>query len=98
MVYALDISNKTVNPLAKFSDIASIANIVSSLFVILASLAFVFIMLLGAFTFLTAGGDEEKVKQAQKTLKFAIIGMVIVFISFLIVKLIEKIFGIDLPL
>lgn len=98
MVYALDISKESVNPLARFSDIASIANVAVSLFIILAALSFVFIMLTGAYTYLTAGGDAEKVKQAQKTFKFAIIGMIVVFASFLIVKLIEFVLRIDLPL
>ncbi len=98
MVYALDLTQESVNPLAKISNIASIANVVTSLLVILAALAFVFIMLSGAFTYITAGGDAEKVKQAQKTFKSALIGMIIVLVSFLIVKLIEFILGIDLPL
>lgn len=98
MVYALDISQESVNPLAKFSDFASIINVAVSLFIILASLSFVFIMLSGAYTFMTAGGDAEKVKQSQKTFKFAIIGMIVVLISFLIVKLIEIVLGVDLPL
>lgn len=98
MVYALDISQESVNPLAKFSNFASITNVIVSLFIILAALAFVFVMLSGAYTFITAGGDAEKVKQAQKTFKFAIIGMIVVFASFLIVKLIEFILRIDLPL
>lgn len=98
MVYALDITNPNINPIAKFADIASIVNIISSLLIIFASLAFIFMMLTGAYTYMTSGGDAEKVKQSQKTLKFAIIGMVVVLVSFLIVKLIEKILGIQLPL
>lgn len=98
MVYALDISQESVNPLAKFGDFASIVNPLVSLFVILVSLSFVFIMLNGAYTFMTAGGDAEKVKQAQKTFKFAIIGLVVVLTSFIIVKLIERVLGIKLPL
>ncbi len=98
MVYALDISKESVNPLAKFSNFASIINVVVSLFIILASIAFVFVMLSGAYTYMTSGGDAEKVKQAQKTFKFAIIGLIVVLISFLIVKLIEVIFAINLPL
>lgn len=98
MVYALDISQESVNPLAKFSNFAKIINVIVSLFIILAALAFVFIMLSGAYTFMTAGADAEKVKQAQKTFKFAIIGLLVVLTSFLIVKLIEMILGINLPL
>ncbi len=98
MVYALDISNPNTNPLAKFSNIASLANILTSLLVLFAALAFVFMMLMGAYTFMTAGGDAEKVKKAQSTLKYALIGLAIVLVSLLIVKLIEYIFGINLPL
>ena len=45
---------------------------------------------------MTAAGDAEKVKQAQKMFKFAIFGFIIVFVSFLMIKVIEIILGITI--
>lgn len=94
----LDLSDKSINPLAKFSDFSKILNLVIPLLVGGAALLAVAMALIGGYTLLTAAGDAEKVKTAQKTFKGAVIGFVIVFTAFLLVKLIEIILGIDLPL
>jgi len=52
-----------------------------------------FIMLVnGAFTYLTSLGNPEKLKKAQGTLRYAIIGLVIFLSSFLILKIIDTLF------
>lgn len=94
----LDLSDKSINPLAKFSDFAEILNLVIPLLVGGAAAVAVGMALVGGYTLLTAAGDAEKVKVAQKTFKSAVIGFLIVFVAFLLVKLIEIILGIDLPL
>jgi len=61
----------------------------SSAFVLLA----LFIMLVsGGFTYLTSFGNPEKVKKAQGTIKFAIIGFVIFLASYLILTIIDFLF------
>lgn len=52
-----------------------------------------FIMLVvGAYTYLTSFGNPEKVKKAQSTFKFAIIGFVLFLSSFLILNAIDYLF------
>jgi len=52
-----------------------------------------FIMfVVGAFNYLTSFGDEKKVKTAQGTIKYAILGTVIFLASYLILTLIDTIF------
>lgn len=52
-----------------------------------------FVMLvIGAFTYLTSGGNPERVKKAQGTLKFAIIGFILFISAFLILKIISVLF------
>ena len=56
-------------------------------------LVVLFIMLVvGAFHYLTSLGNPEKLKKAQGTLKYAIIGLVIFLASFLILKVIDTLF------
>ena|SRR3989338_3578355 len=97
-VYALDLSNQTVNPLAKFGDIASLLNLFIPILIIGAALLLLIMLLYGGFTWITAGGTPENLAKAQKIMTFAIIGLVIVILSFLFVKLISIIFKIDAPL
>ncbi|MDD2807277.1 MAG: hypothetical protein PHW95_02005 [Patescibacteria group bacterium] len=44
----------------------------------------IIIILYGGFTWMTAGGNEEKVSQAKKIITAGIVGLVIIFISFAI--------------
>ncbi len=63
--------------------------VISSVFVIL----ILFVMfVIGAFSYLTSFGNEDKVKKAQGTLKLALIGVLIFISSFLILKIIDVIF------
>jgi len=47
----------------------------------------------GGFVFIFSGGNEEKVKQGKQILIGAIIGLVIVFASFLIIKFSSELLG-----
>lgn len=52
-----------------------------------------FIMIvIGGFNYLTSFGNPEKVKKAQGTIKFAIIGFVLFMMSYLILFIIDVLF------
>ncbi len=56
-------------------------------------LLILFIMfLIGGFHYLTSFGNPEKIKKAQGTLKYAILGLVIYMSSFIILKIIDAVF------
>lgn len=67
---------------------ANILSIASALVIVV-----LFIMFInGAFHYLTSLGNPEKLKKAQGTLKYAVIGLVIFLVSFLILKIIDTLF------
>ena len=52
-----------------------------------------FIMfIIGAYHYLTAFGIEEKVKKAQGTMKYALIGLLVFALSYLILRIIGQVF------
>lgn len=57
-------------------------------------LAIIFIIFSG-IQWIISGGDEKKIEAARKRLTYSIIGLVIVFASFLIVSLVFYLLGID---
>ena len=66
----------------------NILNIASALIIVV-----LFIMVVtGAFHYLTSLGNPEKLKKAQGTLRYAVIGLVIFLASFLILKVIDTLF------
>ncbi|MEK7112403.1 MAG: hypothetical protein AAB875_03675 [Patescibacteria group bacterium] len=53
-----------------------------------------FIMLIsGGFKYITSGGDPKGVEEAKKTLTYAIGGMVLLALSFLLLRFIEQFTG-----
>jgi hypothetical protein len=55
-----------------------------------------FVMLLyGSFKFLISGGNNKGMEDAQKTLTFSVIGLVVALSSFLIVRLISEFTGVS---
>ena len=94
----LDISNREIFPPAKFDSIASILNLIMPLFIGGAGLVFFITLLIGALTIITAGGNSERFQTGRKKITFSIMGLIMVISSYFIVKLIEIVFGLDLPL
>jgi len=60
-----------------------VGNIVSSVIAVFGAALFVY-LLWGGFKYMTAGGEASKVQEAKDTIKNAIIGIVIVALSFAI--------------
>jgi cytochrome bd-type quinol oxidase subunit 2 len=56
----------------------------------LMSLIAVVMIIIGGFTWLTAGGNEEKVDKAKKIISAAVIGMIIVIIAWAIVIFVAR--------
>lgn len=63
----------------------TIARLIRTVITLLGILAVIFVMY-GGFSFMTAGGNDDKVKRARKILTSAVIGLVIVLSSFAIVQ------------
>lgn len=58
----------------------------------LGGLVCVVMIIVSGYTYMTAGGDEQKVSSAQKSLMNAIIGLVICFVAVMLVNFVLKTF------
>lgn len=56
---------------------------------ILSGATALFLIIYSGIRYIRSGGDQEKLKGARETLTYAIIGLVIVFLSFAIINLIS---------
>lgn len=68
-----------------------ITNAINFLFVVAALLALVF-LIIGGVKWLTSQGEKEGVNKARETIVAAIVGLVIIFLSYLIVNFILNLF------
>lgn len=62
---------------------------------IFAAIIFFFMLLIGGISWLTSGGDEQKVAGAKGQITNALIGLAIVLAGWAIVTLVGSFFGID---
>jgi len=87
MVYAFTIDS-TSFPAAKVAKIGDIMNLALPLALTGAGLIFLVITLKAAFDILTHGDNPDALKKAYGSITTAVLGLIIVIVSFLAVKLI----------
>jgi len=52
-------------------------------------------LIVGGFKYLTSGGDQKATASAQQTLTFAVVGLVLLVLAFLVFRLIEQFTGVN---
>jgi len=98
MVYAqINLADPSRNPVAKFSSIGMLINVIVPLIMTVGALSFLVMLLFGAFTYLTSEGSPEKLKKAQSILLFSVVGLLLMVASFIIVRLIGYVLKVEIP-
>lgn len=72
-----------------------IQNVITLLMVVAIIVAF-FMLLWSGIEWITSQGDKSKVEKARHRIIFTIIGLIVVFLSFMIINVIGRAFGIDI--
>ncbi len=72
-----------------------LSNSITLLYVV-ATIAVVFMVVWGAFEWIVSGGEKEKVASARKRITYALIGLVLLSLSFLILKVVGDITNLKL--
>lgn len=83
---------------AKAKDL-SIEGMVSGfvkILLVVAGLAFFFILVIGGIKWILSGGDKAHTEGARNQITAALVGLVIVFSAWAIIALIKSFFGVDL--
>ncbi len=93
-VRAIDISTDFA-PATKFNNLSTIINLlVSNLFTI-AGIIFFIVFIYAGFKLLKGGENSEEIKKIQMLFFSSIVGMVIIFASYFIVRIIFKLFNLE---
>lgn len=77
-------------------NIVDLLNLGVAIAIILAGGLSVFYIFVGGISFILSGGQEDKIRQAIHTIRYAIIGLIVTILSVTIIKIIGFIFGFDL--
>jgi len=76
--------------------LSEILGFVIRFFFILGGLAAIIYLLMGAFSWITSGGNKENVQKAQEKIQAAVLGLIIILVILSLVVLIENIFNFGL--
>ncbi len=76
--------------------IGSVLSNIIRLIYMVSTIVFVFMIILGAFNWIVSGGDKEKLASARKRIVHAIIGLVLLALSFVIITLVGIVTGFTL--
>lgn len=71
-------------------------DIIWILVAIAASLTFAFIVIAG-IKYVTSGGDEKKLASAHSTLTYALIGIAVIILAFVILRVVQFFIGSNVP-
>lgn len=90
-----------LNPTGDFSKLGdlTVPSLVSGLIrlvLMVAALVFFFILVVGGIKWIVSGGDKAQTESARNQITAALVGLVIVFAAWAILKLIQTFFGIDI--
>lgn len=80
------------NPL-KITSISALINNIAGYLIIIAAPIAVLMILVAAFQIMSAGGNEEKVKNGKKTILYAVVGFAIILISKGIALIVKQLLG-----
>ena len=84
---------KAVGDPAKLSDLNKVFENVVNVALAFAGIVLFVMLIIGGFKYITAGGDPKGIEGAKKTLTYAIAGIVLVAVSFLILNFIASFTG-----
>jgi cytochrome bd-type quinol oxidase subunit 2 len=85
-----NVPNSTGTNLPNQASFSQILLTVIQILLAVAGLVAVVFLIIGGFRYITAGGNEESSESAKKTITNAIIGIVIIILSFVIVRVIAN--------
>ncbi len=94
----IEIKPKAGSQFARLGEL-TIGSIVSGLIrfsLVIAALAFFFILVIGGIRWILSGGDKANTEAARNQITAALVGLVIVFAAWAIVQLINTFFGINI--
>ena len=78
---------------AKFSDLETVFQSLVSAILGFAGITLFILLVVGGFKYITSGGDPKAVEGAKHTLTYAIMGLVVLLLSYLVLVLIKTITG-----
>ena len=90
---SFEIGPTNFSPAGRFADFGELATAIVTILISFAgALSIIFIVIAG-IKFVTSSGDEKKLASASSTLTYAIIGLVVTILAFVILQIVQRFIG-----
>ncbi len=76
------------NPVGKQDLGGVLVSVVNALLIFAGAVAVLF-LIIGGFRYVISTGNEQQVEGAKKTILYAVLGLIVIFVAFVLVQLIE---------
>jgi hypothetical protein len=96
-VYAFSIQD-TFQPAGLFSNLGELVSDILLILTGAAGVLSVFFIIIAGLKFVTAAGDEKKMASAQATITYAIIGLAVTALAFVILQIVQAFFGANIEI
>jgi hypothetical protein len=83
-------------PSEGYSTLQTILTWSITMLMIVATLVFIVLLVWGGIQWITSGGEKAGIESARKRIVFAIAGLVVIFLSFAIIRLVGQFFDLKL--
>ena len=90
-----DLGLQTKAPIESVQVLIDTLSLIIGAITVVAFIYFLFLILIGGISWMTAGGDKTKVAEAASKMTYGLIGMVIIISAIFIVDLVAQLFGYD---
>lgn len=70
-----------------------LANGIDALLVFAGAVAVLF-LIIGGFRYVVSAGNEQQVESAKKTVLYAVLGLIVIFVAFVLIKVVEQALGV----
>ncbi len=95
LMHILTVTEGSVLDVAQNYDALEIINRAIAYAIIIAGLLSVVFIFFGGISFILSGGQEDKIKQAVSTIRYAIIGLIVTLLAVVIVGFVGKALGLN---
>lgn len=93
---AIAVTEGSVLDVAQSYDALEIINRAIAYAIIIAGFLSVIFIFFGGISFILSGGQEDKIKQAVSTIRYAIIGLIVTLLAVVIVGFVGKAMGLNI--
>lgn len=91
---ATNVNRPTVkNPVSGTNLGEILANVIEALLLFAGAVAVLF-LIIGGFRYVVSTGNEQQVDAAKKTILYAVLGLIVIFIAFVLTRLIQDYLGV----